>query len=243
MTDAFQSTINVELGFGIVGEVYDNGPRRGNNYELNSASAANNVIGRAFTVLTSDTGDGKQAGTAGAGGTGAFAGILANPKSYASFGTSADTLAPSLVLPNTTLAEFLTMADIIISVPAACAIGDTVYYDNTTGVLGTMPSTAVGEMSQSTTTVTVETAPVPTGNIGIGTRLRPASGNAVTVVALGTGTGQDGTYIVDVSQTVAANTAFTGNSVAPSGKTLVPTGKIVRFSETGAGLAVMSLTN
>jgi len=147
-----------------------------------------------------------------------------------------------LTLPNATLAEFLYMAEMVIAVPGACNIGDDVYYDTTTGVLGTLPPSVTGTLSQSTTTVTVAASP-SSNNLGVGSKLQITGAEPATILALGTGTGGAGTYTVDVSQTVSGGTAFTANSVVPSGKAFVPHTKIVRYSETGAGLAVASLTN
>lgn len=126
----FQSTVSLNQGFGVVGELVFDGPVRAEPFILNSADAAYNVVGRAFTVTSQ--------GVAAAGGTGAFAGIMVNPKHYASYGTTAGgTLAPTLTLANNATAEMLRMGEIIVSLPGAAAIGDAVKYNTTTGVLGT----------------------------------------------------------------------------------------------------------
>lgn len=125
----FQSTVSLKQGFGVVGELMLDGPVRAAPYTLVSADAAYNVVGRAFTVTSE--------GVAAAGGSGVFAGILVNPKHYASFGTSAGTLAPSLTLANNALGECLIMGEIIVALPGAAAIGDAVKYNTTTGILGT----------------------------------------------------------------------------------------------------------
>lgn len=67
-----------------------------------------------------------------------FAGFLVNPKVYALTGTSGNPLAATLTLPNDGIAELLTMGTIIVTVPASCAIGDLVVYDNTTGAISTI---------------------------------------------------------------------------------------------------------
>ena len=46
----FQATVYDNIGFGVVGELFLDGPLRAQPGRLDSASAANNVIGRAFTV-------------------------------------------------------------------------------------------------------------------------------------------------------------------------------------------------
>lgn len=127
---AFQTTINSSLAAGVVGELAADGPTRANPYILNSDDASYNVFGRAFTVVSE--------GVAKAGGTGAFAGLMAFPKENVSAGTSAGgTLAPTLTLRNGEVASLLRMGEMFIAVPAACAIGDEILYDTTTGALST----------------------------------------------------------------------------------------------------------
>lgn len=136
----FQTVVNFYQGFGIPGELYDAGPHRAEPFTLNSASAAYNIIGAtAFSVVSQGI-----AAAGNSGGTAVFAGILVNPKAYASFGTSSGPLFPTLTLANQTEAELLTMGSIIVTLPAACAIGDLVIYDQTTGALSTVtPGTSL----------------------------------------------------------------------------------------------------
>lgn len=130
---AFQATVNSDIGFGVVGELFSDSPHRAAPYILNSADAAYNVIGRVFVVSAE--------GVAAAGGTvtaGTLAGILINPKSYVNGGTAAGgTLAASMTLRNGEIGELLTMGEIIVAVPGAAAIGDAIKYNTTTGVIGT----------------------------------------------------------------------------------------------------------
>lgn len=136
----FQSTVASDIGFGVVGELAFDGPLNAQPGILNSADAANNVIGRAFTHLAAE-------GQMTAGGVGVFAGILANPKAYASRGTTVGgTLAPTLTLANGEEGEFVQETPgIIVTFGATAAnIGDHVIYDTTTGVLATLaPGVAV----------------------------------------------------------------------------------------------------
>jgi hypothetical protein len=129
---AFQSTVRIDQTTGIVGEIILDGPLRAQPGILRSTAQANNVIGRAFTLVagTDDVFSADQ-GT----GVGVFSGILVNPKVYATSGTTAGTLEPTLTLPNETQAEFLTMGIIIVSLAAAASIGDNVYYDPDNGAL------------------------------------------------------------------------------------------------------------
>jgi len=239
----FQTTFRANMTSGVPGEVFSDSPRRAIDALLNSASAAYNIIGAtAFTYLSevAATGGGIPLASVAAGGTGAFAGILANPKAYFSTGTSGGgTLAPTLTLPNNINAELVQMGAMFVTLTAAANVGDLVYYDNTTGALGTTPAIASFTASQATTVVTVTGS--PTGNIGVGSVI--TTGALVSVVkSLGTGTGGAGTYNVDTSQTVSS-TAMTANSVAPTGKTFVPSAVVHYRNVSGAGLAVIKITN
>jgi hypothetical protein len=235
---AFQSTINSTLASGVPGELLLSGPFRGAPYILNSASAAYNLVGAtAFT-----TSDGLNAAAGGTIGDGTmFAGLLANPKVYATSGTTSGTLAPTLTLPNNFNAEFVTMGFLNVTLPGACSVGDLVYYDTTSGALGTVGPYATGTATQSTTTLTVATS--TGGNIGIGTKMTIAGADEVEVIALGSGTGGTGTYTVNVSQSVSPAAAFSGNSQPASGKAFVPRCVVDRFPLTGAGVTVVRLSN
>lgn len=234
----FQSALNVNLGFGVVGELFDNSPVRSAPWNLVSGDAANNVVGRAFTAVTANPADGSAAAVAAAGGTGVFVGLLANPKVYASQGGAGGTLSATLALPNNTLAELITMGHVIVAVPGACSIGDQLTYNTTTGVLGTVTPVGSVTYSQATTVVTV-TAVAAGMNLGIGSVFNTSDGPA-TVISLGTGTGGNGTYNVDVSRTVASETR-TARSVAPSGFALIADSKIINYAATVAGVAVVEL--
>lgn len=227
----FQKTVtNTRQPHGVVGELAFDGPIRAKAMTLDSASAANNVVGRAFTV--------KSEGVAQAGGTGAFAGILINPKSYAHAGLPGD--GNPLVLSNGTVGEMLTMGEPFVTLPAAAAIGDLVTYNTSTGVLGSVAEEAVITAAQSTDTLTVSA--ITKGNLGVGSVIKQASGQLSRIVALGTGTGGTGTYIVDTSQTVASGAA-TATSVAPSGFATIPNARVSTYTPEGAGLAAITLTN
>jgi len=126
---SFQSTVYLDQGFGVVGEIAFEGPKRATPGVIKGATPANNVVGRAFTIDVSD-------GAYSPGGTGVFGGILSNPKALSSVGTSAGgPLAPTLTVPNGTVGEFLTMGEIIVALPAGANIGDAIYFVNADGTL------------------------------------------------------------------------------------------------------------
>ena len=134
---AFQSTIRADIGAGIVGDAALLGVIVAQPGILNSADAANNVVGRAFTV----TGTG---GVFAAGGAGAFAGILANRAEYYSLGTLAGgSLAPTLVLPNGVVGDFVKETPgHFVSLSTAFAVGNYVTYATATGALGAVATGA-----------------------------------------------------------------------------------------------------
>ena len=151
-----QSSVALNIGFGVVGELFLEGPLRAQPARLNSADATQNVVGRVFTVVADATGSYNTSADpaalqVGAGGTTVIAGILANPKNYPLLGTSAGgTLAPSLVLPNNTMVELVQeSAGLIVALPAAAALGDWVWYAQATGALQT---TAPGAAAPGGTT-------------------------------------------------------------------------------------------
>lgn len=126
---SFQSTINATLGFGVVGEIGLDGPTRAQP-GVTKGTAANIVVGRAFTIDTTD-------GQFSPGGTGVFGGILANPKVYATAGTpGGGALAPTLTLLAGTVGEFVTSTPgLVVAFANAATIGQGVFFNNTTGIL------------------------------------------------------------------------------------------------------------
>ena len=128
---AFQSSVNINLAFGVVGELLFDGPQRVEPLLMNS-SGTPNLIGYAFTK--SNTTNIAQVGGAVAAGR-VFAGILVDPKVYANGGTTAGTLAPNLALPDNTMGEFMTTGCIVVNVTGAANIGDQVQFNQTTGAL------------------------------------------------------------------------------------------------------------
>ena len=132
-----QSLVYLNQSAGVPGEIFDDSPIRSQPFILSSSDAANNVFGRAFTVVPSVDQEAQ------AGGTGAFAGFLINPKAHASFGTSGGgPLAPTLTLANNITADLLTMGSLFVTLPATANIGDLVVYNTTTGVLETIAPNA-----------------------------------------------------------------------------------------------------
>jgi len=129
----FQSTVNINLGFGIPGELIVDGPQRVDSLTLDSTGG---TIGLAFTKSNS-TNVATQGGVVGTGIL--FAGILVNPKAYASYGAVGGApLDPTLFLGPNSQGEFMTMGTICVTLVGAANIGDLVQYNTTTGVLSTV---------------------------------------------------------------------------------------------------------
>lgn len=130
---AVQTTVNINYGFGVIGEVIQDGPTRASSRIVNSSGTAN-VIGYAYT--RSNTTDICTVGGAITNGSTVFGGILCNPKEYASYGTTSGTLQPTLTVPDNWQGDFLEMGTIVVTLTTAANIGDLVTYNLTTGALG-----------------------------------------------------------------------------------------------------------
>ena len=131
----FQSAVNYFQGAGIPGEIYLDTPRRSQSYILDSASAAYNVFGSAFSITSQGT---VQAGNPSPS-TAVYAGILVNPKASASYGTSGGgPLAATLTLANYAQGEIASMGTFWAynnNSTGTANIGDVVVYDIVTGAL------------------------------------------------------------------------------------------------------------
>jgi hypothetical protein len=126
---AFQSTININLAYGVVGEIIRHTPHRASSLTLDSSGG---TVGNFFTK-SNTTGVATQGGTIAAGVV--AAGFLVNPKVYASAGATSGTLDPTLALPGNSQGEFLEEGDIVVYLNSAANIGDQVEYNTTTGAL------------------------------------------------------------------------------------------------------------
>lgn len=127
----FQSVVNINLGFGVPGELIVDGPQRVDSLTLDDNGG---TIGLAFTK--SNTTNIATQGGAIVAGSSVFAGILVNPKAYASYGAVGGApLDPTLFLGPNSQGEFMTMGTIVVSLVGAANIGDWIQYNTTTGVL------------------------------------------------------------------------------------------------------------
>jgi len=119
VTNKFQAT-------GIPGEFSRSDNQQSRGAIINSAVEANNIVGRVVKTITGSDSNVAVAGN------GNFAGILSSPKT---------SIRPSLTaqafLPNETQVEVAESGYLFVSLPAAAANGDFVYYSDTTGALAT----------------------------------------------------------------------------------------------------------
>jgi hypothetical protein len=228
-----------EMASGVVGEFAFDSPHRVKTYTLDSGSAANNVIGRAFTV--------KSEGVAQAGGTGVFAGIMINPKTLARDGLfNGDD--NQLAVANNVVAEMCEMGELYVALPAAAAIGNKLTYNTTTGALGAVtPTTSFTGVIAVTTGVLTVTDLAAGGYIAVGSVLSGAGipvGTRITAQASGT-TGSNGTYNTNIITAVSSTTMTIENSPLAAGANhaFVPNAVVANQTVSGAGLAIVKLTN
>lgn len=227
---AFQSTVRQLQAFGVIGEIIRNVPVISTPWNLVSDPAVN-TIGNAFTVTSYE-------GVAECGGTGTFAGILVNPKSYSLAGTTAGALESSLDLADNSVGELLTAGEIVVTLATASSIGDAVIFAEATGDLDSIAPVAAFTAAQATTVLTVSA--ITAGSLGVGSIIKNASGGIIgTVIALGTGTGGTGTYTLNTSATVGS-AAMTANTIPVDGFQSAHA-TVVRFDASAAGLAVIQV--
>ncbi len=242
---AFQQNVRYDYAFGVPGEIKYDGPSRVATGFLNSASAAYNIVGA--TIMTQPVGGGTIAAGGVIGAANVFFGLLANPKVYASFGTVTNgPLAPTMTLANNVEAECLQMGYAVVSVPAACNIGDLLIFNTTTGAISTIkPTTTFSGSIAITTGVLTVTALTAGGYIGTDVPLTGTgvpAGTFITGQLTGTA-GSTGTYSTNIVTAVAAFTDGSTPNQAPSGSQIVPRAYIDKFPQSGAGLALARFTN
>lgn len=119
---AFQTSVNQKLAVGVVGDFYDDSPRRVDPYTIASSSAG--AIGYAYTVDSTDP------SKVNLGGSGVFAGIAVNSKERARAGLTA-----SLAFKQYDEAELCTMGRIWLSIADDVTVGMAAYFNTTTGAI------------------------------------------------------------------------------------------------------------
>lgn len=234
MVAQFQQAVNIYNPIGYPGDLAFDGPIRAAPFNLVSTPNPN-VIGYAFTqsspanpdpvynVPNSSTLASPVAGTARAGGTGVFAGILQNSKEQALYGTSAlNPLGASISLPENSIGSLLTMGYLFVNLPGPANPGDLVTYDTNTGALNSIAPVAqftasIAAGGASTPDVMTVTA-VAAGQLVIGQQIVGAGVPAGTyILSLGTGKGYTGTYnLSSINTLTVASEAMTATNVPPA---------------------------
>ena len=147
MTFQAADTVYESQVVGYVGNRAIEGPTFAQPKALNSADAAYNVFGSAFTQTAGAGNDGyAEAGGAGV----SFAGILWNPKEHSSFGAAGSPLADTITLPNESTAGLvLQTPGVFVTFSTAANIGDGVVFDDTTGALAAIAPGALPAVGQT----------------------------------------------------------------------------------------------
>lgn len=223
----FQQAVNVYNAGGVPGDIAFSGPQRVTPYNLFS-SGIPNVFAYAYTLANGanpdPAGASPVAGTAQVGGTGLFAGLLVGPKEQALTGTVAGgPLAASLVLPDYTIGQLMTMGSLWAYLPGPANVGDIVTYDAATGALNSITPqaqfTASIAAGGAATPDVLTVSAVAKGYLGIGSVISGAGVPVGTsIISLGTGKGNTGTYnISTINQLTVAGEAMTApNLPAPA---------------------------
>ena len=128
---AFQTSVNKYQVIGVHGEFADDSPSRTTPYALVANSTQQPVVGRVFTQGTADN-------EAKVGGSGAYLGVLVEPKQYAN--PNGDLSATTNVKAGTN-GEICSMGHIFIKSPTAFAPGYLAEYEPATGVISAIEDT------------------------------------------------------------------------------------------------------
>lgn len=132
------SVVNRFQSTGIPGEFSRSHNQESRGAIINSATEANNVVGRVVNTITGNNYNVAVAGN------GNFAGILACPKT-----SIRPTLGAQAFLPNESQVEVAERGFLFVNLPAAAAVGDFVYYSDTTGALATAAPAATAPVGHS----------------------------------------------------------------------------------------------
>lgn len=119
---AFQTAVNQKLAVGVVGDFYDDSPRRVDPYTIISSTAGS--IGCAYTVDSTDP------SKVNLGGSGVFAGIAVNSKEFVRHG-----LGATLDFAQYNECELCTMGRIWLSIAGTVSVGDAAFFNTTTGAI------------------------------------------------------------------------------------------------------------
>lgn len=126
-----QKTVNQYQVLGVPGEFADDSPSRVAPYSCLANSTAQPIVGYVFTQGTADN-------EAKVGGSGAFLGVLVEPKQYANYNGD---LSASLAVNPGTNGEICSMGHIFVKSAAAFAPGYLAEYEPATGAISAIEDT------------------------------------------------------------------------------------------------------
>lgn len=121
---AIQKSVNQYQVLGVPGEFADDSPHRCAPYTCLANETAQPIVGYAFTQGEADN-------EAVVGGTGAYLGVLVEPKQYANYAN----LNPSLAVNPGTFGEICDMGHIFVTSATEVKPGYVAAFDNTTGAI------------------------------------------------------------------------------------------------------------
>lgn len=134
----FQNNVQLQQGFGVPGELFNDGPHRAQSYIITTPTAQN-IIGQTYCTIL-QTGEVQAGGVAGT----PSAGFLVDPKDQANVGQGGSALTPTMLVPQFAQCECLSMGSIVVNLPNAANIGDVVIYNTSTGAISSQsPSAAI----------------------------------------------------------------------------------------------------
>jgi hypothetical protein len=243
-----QTAVNFNIPVGIPGEIAYDVPLNAQVRLIHSGGVNPNVFGYAYTESTyvAPTGTNQAPQSATVGGTGVFAGILLQPKAASSAGGTTGSLSTTFNLLEDSYGTLGTQGAFFVNVSSACAIGDHVSYDTTTGSLATVAPQAyfTGAIAVTTGILTVSAMGSGSPAIAIGETLTGtgvAAGTIITGFLTGTNGGV-GTYSTNVTAAVSSTATMKTGSAAAAGTLKIPNTRIAYFALSAAGVAVVKIT-
>ena len=129
-----QTQVRKDMAQGVEGDIYDNGPRRSDPFELTTnvnAAGVNGKVGYWFSqVVAAPT-----TAVSGASANSVTGGILVTKNQYANWAS----LQPSLEIKEHGIGELLSMGRVIVRSHVATAVGDQGCYADATGIISAAP--------------------------------------------------------------------------------------------------------
>ena len=243
----FQSTVNVNLGFGIPGEVIFDGPTRSDSMLINSGvslTGQTNTVGYVFTK-DAQTNTARVGGVIGTGAASVTGSVATNVLTVTA--VTSGLIQPGMVISGTSVTSGSTVLAVL---TGAGGVG-TYLLDRTS----TATSTAITGTGNGSVFAGILSNPKAYAAVGTlaGGTLAPTLNlpdnyqgeflhMGTVVLALASGNAAIGD-LLQFNAATGAITAVSPGSSASTNNILVPNGIVTRYQQTGAGLIVGRLTN